>query len=100
MEDTNYKNSIGYPMAGEVEREKLITREVQRGMEAAREVQKLSEELEMRLQAILQSQPKSVQGGNVPSESMPPLAEQMKNNRKITESAGYNLRSILSRLEL
>lgn len=94
-------NSTGYKgnlVAGE--RERHINREVNRGMEAAREVQKLSEELEMRLQPILHAQPKSVQGGNVPTEPIPPLAEALKTNREITESAVYNLKSILSRLEL
>lgn len=96
MEDYGAKAFVGEV----VEREKHVSREVNRGLEVAREVQKYSEELEMRLQPILQVQPKGVQGGNAPSEPIPPLAEALKTNREITESAVYNLKSILSRLEL
>lgn len=81
------------------ERERYVTREVMRGAEAAREVQKLSEELEQRLQAILQAQPKLVSDGTT-TEVMPPLADSLRMNREVTESAAYNLRSILSRLEI
>lgn len=82
-----------------VAKETATQRQVKQLEKASEQVFQLAEEMERRLQSVLQSNP-TAEGGATPKEMLPAHPEAIRLNVERITSAAFILQSVLSRLEL
>lgn len=80
-------------------RESKMTVEMVHLAEATNQLMRYAEQLEVRLQGVLQPQPKSA-NSDTPIEALPDRLSEIRSCCKRVNAANYMLKSILSRLEV
>ena len=82
-----------------VEKESVVSRELNILSKSTSELCTQVDKLRNRLQGVLKEQPDSVKEGK-PEETLTPVPNEIRRQRSAIDNANYEIRSILTRLEL